>query len=74
MGPSLVALIILSMTIGSYESYESVKINVMHTWKYPEFVPDSQQENFGIYDPYKCFLYDGDKANSKLITDYSKKL
>jgi len=74
MGSSLVALIILSMTIGSYES---VKINVIHKWKYADFIWDSQKENVknsGIYNPYKCFLYDGDKAESKLITDYSKKL
>jgi len=59
------------MIIGSYGS---VKINVKHKWRYADFLWDNQQENSGIYNPYKCFLYDGDKAESKLITDCSKKL
>jgi len=67
MRSSILALIILSMAIESYGSVKkNVKINVIHEWKYANFVWDDQKENVrNIYNPYKCYLYDGNTADSK---------
>lgn len=71
----LLALLILMMTV---MSFECVDIILIYTWKYAEYAWDSPDqrkaaEDSGNYDPKLCFLEDLIKADSKLMADYSSK-
>ncbi|XP_011707007.1 PREDICTED: major royal jelly protein 3-like [Wasmannia auropunctata] len=65
MGHFLFIFLILSM---ASVNFGSVKVNYIYEWKYVDYDWENQKQmedakKSGIYDPYKCIMYDASRAD-----------
>ncbi|XP_011699237.1 PREDICTED: major royal jelly protein 3-like isoform X2 [Wasmannia auropunctata] len=65
----LFALLILSI---ASVNYGNVRVNYIHEWKYVDYNWENQKQmedakKSGIYDPYKCVIFDGTRAKDGRI-------
>lgn len=73
MGHLPLIILILSMATTSF----GVKMEIVHKWKYLDYVWDNPKQkadaiNSGNYNVNTCFLNDIDKADGRLIVNYSE--
>jgi len=73
MGYFPFVILILSIAITSF----SVKMEIMYKWKYLDYVWNNSEHkedaiNSGNYNVSTCFLNDVDKADGRLIINYSE--
>jgi len=71
MGHSLFVLPILFTAIVSF----GLEVNIVHKWKHCQYESEQQKEDaISAYSSYMSIFIDAKRVNSKLVTNYLKKL